>query len=173
MNPYLECSRDAIDTAAGGLTPEILVRKAEGRWSIAEILEHLMLAFTGNAASLEKALVSGELRASRPMLKQTLARILVVEIGYFPRVEAPSGTRPTGVIPVERALPAVREALHALDATLERTAARFGMDVPVSNHPYFAGMTVRQWQKFHWRHTRHHMNQVSRRRSTLLDAKGR
>ena len=36
----------------------------------------------------------------------------------------------------------------------------FGDSVPVSNHPFFAGLTVRQWRKFHWRHAQHHMKQV-------------
>ena len=40
--------------------------------------------------------------------------------------------------------------------------ARFGDRTPLLNHPYFAGMSVRQWRKFHWRHTVHHMKQVSR-----------
>lgn len=165
MNAYLRSAREAIDDAAERLSVETLERKTAGRWSTAEILEHLTLAFTANAAALDKALASGELRARRPSLKQTLGRILVVDLGYFPRVEAPSMTRPNGTVPADRALPAIREALEALDATLARVSEKFGVDVLVSNHPYLAGMTVRQWQKFHWRHTRHHMKQVRERSS--------
>lgn len=160
MNSYLQSARSAIDEAAGALSVGVLARKVDGRWSIAEILEHLTLAFTANAASLEKPLASGELRVRTPVLKQHLGRFVVVHLGYFPRVEAPSMTRPSGTIPVERALPAIREALDSLDATLARVGKKFGENVQVSNHPYFNGMTVRQWQKFHWRHTVHHMKQV-------------
>ena len=164
LTDYLRRAREAIDAAAGSLDAGTLGRKADARWSIAEILEHLTLAFTANRTALEKALASGELRARRPTLKQTLGRILVVDAGYFPRREAPSLTRPSGTIPVERALPAIREALDALDGTLERVGHQFGADLLVSNHPYFAGMSVRHWRKFHWRHTLHHMKQVEERR---------
>ena len=167
MNGFLESARDAIDAAAGRLTADTLARKVDGRWSIAEILEHLTLAFTANAAALEKPLASGELRVRTPVLKQHLGRFLVIQLGYFPRVEAPSMTRPSGTIPAERLLPALREALDNVDGTLARVGKRFGENVQVSNHPYFGGLTVRQWQKFHWRHTVHHMKQVRARSSAF------
>ena len=163
VHRYLQSARDAIDGAVGRLSAEVISRKSDGRWSIAEILEHLTLAYTGNAAALKKALESGELRARKPLLRQTLGRILVVDIGYFPRVEAPSGTRPSGTIAPERALPAARDALEELDRALALVGQRFGETLPVANHPYFAGLSVQQWRKFHWQHTRHHMKQVESR----------
>ena len=63
MNAYLQSAREVIDEAVGRLSVETLQRKVDGRWSIAEILEHLTLVFDANAAALEKALASGELRA--------------------------------------------------------------------------------------------------------------
>ena len=163
MNRRLQSARDAINKAAVGLSPEILARKVNGRWSIAEILEHLTLAFTAHATALEKPLASGELRVRTPALKQVLGRLMVVEFGYFPRVEAPSMTRPSGTVPVERAVTAINDALETLDRTLDRAEAQFGADVAVSNHPFFGGMSVSQWRKFHWRHTVHHMKQVRSR----------
>ena len=162
MNPYLQSAFDAIDTVAGKLPGEVIVRPVEGKWSIAEILEHLTLAFEANARAMDKAVASGELRARQPRLRQTLGRMLVVDAGYFPRVSAPETTRPTGIAP-ERSLTSVREALIRLDGALTRAAERFGEDVRVANHPYFGGLTIRQWRKFHWRHTNHHMAQVRRR----------
>jgi hypothetical protein len=163
MDAFLQSALDTIDEAAGRLDAPVMARPVAGQWSIAEILEHLTLAFTANAVGLEKALASGELRARQPRVKERLARIIVVDVGYFPRVEAPQMTRPHGSIPPERSLAAIREGLTALDATLTRVAARFGEAALVSNHPYFAGLTVRQWRKFHWRHTVHHMRQVRAR----------
>jgi hypothetical protein len=162
MSPYLQSALDAIESAAGALPSEVLVRPAGDKWSIAQILEHLTLAFAANASALEKALASGELRARKPGVRQVLGRILVIDAGYFPRVPAPERTRPTGTTS-ERSLHAVREALVRLDSALTAAAARFGQDVRIANHPYFAGLTVRQWRKFHWRHTCHHMSQVRRR----------
>lgn len=159
----LRIAREAIDAAAGHLTVDVLRRPAHGRWSIAQILEHLTLAYTANAAWIEKALQSGEVRVRAPRFRQTLARVLVLDLGYFPKVSAPEMTVPCGSIPEERSLAAIREGLSLLDTTLTRAAERFGADVLVCNHPYLAGLTVRQWRKLHWRHTLHHMKQVRAR----------
>jgi hypothetical protein len=165
MDPYLMAARQEIDAAVGALPLETIARRPPdpGRWSVAQILEHLTLAFTANTVAFEKALASGELRARRGVLKQRLGRAMVVDLGYFPRVRAPEMTTPSGSIPVERSVAAIRDALEKLDGVLSQVAARFGDDVLVANHPYFAGMTVRQWRKFHWRHTVHHMRQVRHR----------
>lgn len=160
MDAFLRSALAAVDDVVGPLDVDTIARPEVGRWSIADILEHLTLAFTLNAATFEKALASGHVRGRAPALTQRLARILVVDLGYFPRVEAPEGTRPHGSIPADRSLAALRKAIATLDAALTRVAARFGERVLVANHPYFAGLTVSQWRKFHWRHTLHHMRQV-------------
>lgn len=160
MHPHLQAAHDAIARETAGLPVEAIARPLPGRWSIAEILEHLTLSFTKNAEALQKALGSGELRARAPRLRERLARVLVVDVGYFPRVEAPTATRPSRSIPPDRSTAAVLDAIRALDDTMARAVSRFGEAVPVANHPYFSGMTVPQWRKFHWRHTVHHMRQV-------------
>ena len=163
MDRYLILAREAIDQAAGGLSNSTLASPVDGKWSVAQILEHLTLTFTANAAAMEKALASGTLRARAPTWAQWMGRIIVLELGYFPRVRAPETTVPSGRIPVERSVAAIREGLTSVDAALTAVAARFGEDAVVMNHPYFAGMTVPQWRKFHWRHTLHHMRQVRAR----------
>jgi hypothetical protein len=160
MDRHLRAALDAVERTAGRLTPDVLARPVPGCWSIADILEHLTLAFRLNAAALAKALDSGELRAKTPGPAARLARILVVDLAYFPQAKAPAGTEPHGTIPADRSLAALREAMAVLDATLERASARFGTSRRVANHPYFAGLTVPQWRKFHMRHTRHHMRQI-------------
>lgn len=169
MNPYLHSALSAIDDATGTLSVDVIVRPLDGKWSIAQILEHLALAFRANATVLEKVLASGELRARKPRVRQSLGRRLVLDLGYFPRVPAPEVTRPAGLAP-EQSLASVREALVRLDEVLSRAAARFGEDVRVANHPYFGGLTVRQWRKFHWRHTTHHMQQIRARGSSGVRA---
>lgn len=171
MSPYLQAARDAIENAVGPLPIEVIARPAGGKWSIAEILEHLALAFAANARALDKAVASGELRARKPGARQVMGRVIVIDVGYFPRVAAPEGTRPTGTAP-ERSLPSVREALVQVDTALAGAATRFGEDVRVANHPYFGGLTVRQWRKFHWRHTCHHMSQVHQRCRSGVDGPG-
>ncbi len=160
MHHHLQLAVDAIDHTTGALSIDALNLRVEGKWSIAEILEHLTLAYTRNAAGFAKVTESGEARARRPAVKQLVARTLVVDIAYFPRVKAPEPTTPTGSIPADRVRESARAALAALDVAAERAVARFGDALPLLNHPYFAGMNVRQWRKFHWRHTAHHMRQA-------------
>lgn len=163
MHHHLQAAWDAVDEAAGSLPPEVLGRSTPGRWSGADILEHLTLAFTANAAVFEKALASGTLKARPPKVWQRLLSTLVIGLGYFPKVETPELTRPHGTIAPERSVAAYREALTALDSAMERVVQRFGDHVAAANHPYFAGLSVRQWRKFHWRHTVHHMRQLKER----------
>ena len=164
MDSYLKRAHEEIDQAVAGVSRDQMIRTDGRHWSIAQICEHLTLAFTLNGAAMEKALASGQLKARPPSRWQRLMRVMVVDFGYFPRVKSPEMTAPTGTIPAERSVAAVGEALVSLDRSLSRVVERFGDDVMVANHPFFAGMTVRQWRKFHWRHTRHHMKQVRARR---------
>ena len=165
MDRYLTLAQEAIDRTAGGLTTAALASPVDGKWSIAQILEHLTLAFTANAAAMEKALASGTLRARTPTVPQRLARVIVLELGYFPRVNAPQATVPSGSIPPDRSVDAILEGLTRVDRSLTAVAERFGEQAAVMNHPYFAGLSVPQWRKFHWRHTLHHMRQVRARGS--------
>jgi hypothetical protein len=164
MDSYLKAAWTEIDGATRGLRPGDLARAASdpGRWTIAQILEHLMLAFTGNTHAFEKALASGEVRGRPPQFTQRMGRLLVVDLGYFPKARAPEMTMPSGSVPPELIVDAVRSALGTLDGTLDRVAERFGADALVANHPYFGGMTVSQWRKFHWRHAVHHSRQIRR-----------
>ncbi len=163
MHEHLQRARSAIEGATAHLTVELIGRAFPGKWSVAEILEHLTLTFTTNADALAKALASGEPRAARPTLLQFLGRVLVIDLGVFPRANAPAAVTPRGSIPPERAREAIAAALVRVDAALELAAARFGERTPLLRHAYFAGLTVRQWRRFHWRHTRHHMRQVRAR----------
>ena len=160
MHHHLEQAQVEIDRALTRATAADLGSPCQGKWTAAQIVEHLALAFVGTRAALEKALASGELRGKRPALRQRLARVLVNDVGYFPRVEAPKQTTPTGSIAAELARQTITEALAAMDVALTSAETRFGASALVANHPYFAGLTVAQWRKFHWRHTRHHMRQI-------------
>lgn len=163
MDGYLERALDEIDRTVSPLDAAALDRRADGRWSACDTVEHLTLAFKANAAAFEKALASGVLKARRPRLSQRIGRVIVLDFGYFPRVEAPESTRPRGSITPGGSLAAIRDALSMLDATMTRVVERFGAGALAANHPFFAGLTVPQWRKFHWRHTVHHMRQVRER----------
>jgi hypothetical protein len=160
MEAYLSRALEAVERAVAPLDAAAIRRTIGGRWSACDILEHLTLAFKANAATFEKALRYGTVKARPPSFRQRIAKVLVVDLGYFPRVEAPEATRPCGSVTPDGSLAAIRDALVALDATMARAVERFGANTRAANHPFFAGLTIAQWRKFHWRHTVHHMRQV-------------
>jgi len=163
MDSYLEKARAAIEDATGQLPVERIARQIPGKWSVAQILEHLTLTFNLNASALERAIASGETKAGRTGLVNTASRVVVVDLGYFPRARAPEAVVPRGSIAPEHSREAIAEALAAVDSALARAAERFGLATPLLKHAFFGGMTVPQWRKFHFRHTVHHMRQVGER----------
>ncbi len=84
MDSCLERLLNAITSATRGMTVEELTRHPEGKWSSAQILEHLYLTYTGTAKSFERCWEAGKPLASSLTLKQRLGIALVIKAGYFP-----------------------------------------------------------------------------------------
>jgi len=84
MDSCLERLLNAITSATRGMTVEELTRHPEGKWSSAEILEHLYLTYTGTVKGFERCCEAGKPLASSLRLKQRLAIAVVIEAGYFP-----------------------------------------------------------------------------------------
>ncbi|HXE90141.1 MAG TPA: DinB family protein [Terriglobales bacterium] len=165
MHPDLAQALQAIDAATRDLTADQLSRHAEGKWSAAQILEHLSITFGSTERVLAKCVESGQCRATAPTLYHRVAAFLLTDIGYFPSGRAaPEFTRPQG-IPPEKAMQQIRDNLAAMDAVLSRCEERFGLKVKIANHPVIGPLSVRQWRRFHLIHTRHHMKQIERLRS--------
>ncbi len=164
-DPYLQRALDAIESIVGGLGPEAWDQAPPGKWSPAQILEHLGKAFAGTAYILDKGVADGAPKGRPPSWRQRLFAALVVDVGYFPTgVPAPEITRPQGLRGPE-ALAFARDTLRDLDAAAVRCEARFGRRALVANHPILGGFTVGRWRRFHWRHTVHHMRQIAHRRA--------
>ncbi|MGH9509109.1 MAG: hypothetical protein ACRD2M_04165, partial [Terriglobales bacterium] len=135
MDQQLQRALDAIDTATRGMSGPQFAVHPEGKWSAADILEHLAIAFGSTARSLEKTLASGEPKISPPTMYQRGAALLVATIGYFPPGrQAPEFTKPKGM-DGETALRTIRENLVAMDAAITRCEQRFGRSRKIATHP--------------------------------------
>lgn len=164
MDSYLERVHQALTRATHDITTEQLTRHPEGKWCVAEILEHLALTYAGTVKAMERVLAAGKPLARRATLKEGIATALVVEAGHMPGGrQAPEMTRPSG-LPPEQAVARIRDDFAAMDRVLEQCRERFGASVKIANHPILGPLSVQQWCKFHWVHTRHHMKQVERLR---------
>ena len=164
MDSCLERLLNAITSATRGMTVEELTRHSEGKWSSAQILEHLYLTYAGTAKGFERCCEAGKPLASSLKLKQRLAIAVVIEAGYFPAGrEAPERTRPRGM-PAEKMMSEVERQIARMDEWITKCEARYGKRTKLIDHPVFGALTGRQWRKFHWVHGRHHVNQIVRLR---------
>ncbi len=167
MHPDLRRALDDIEASTSALDENQMCWHRPGKWSAAEILEHLTKAFTGTTYVMTRALDQGQSKARPDTFSQRFGAFVVVTLGYFPTGRAaPEPTRPSGAAPADAGR-AIREALVELDQVCARSADRFGERVKVSNHPILGAFTVRQWRRFHRIHTRHHMKQIARLREQM------
>jgi hypothetical protein len=156
-----------IEGAVSGLDDVAGARSIDGRWSVAEIVEHLDRTYTGTTKGFERCLQSGTPRASAPTLKSRMRVFLVVTLGYFPRgIEAPAHVVPTGRVLLPELLQRVGAHLESLDVAAAAAKSRFGTG-PVMDHPILGPFTVDQWLRFHRIHTTHHQKQIVERRQRL------
>ena len=142
-----------------------LLAAPPGKWSSAQILEHLGLAFSGTVKGMQRCLEAGAPLGHRPTLKQRAMAGLVVGVGYFPpRRKSPAMVEPKGTLGGLGSLRFIREQLIAMDALQQQCEKKFGASVYLLDHPVLGPLKTLEWPRFHWVHTRHHMKQVQSRR---------
>lgn len=164
MDPHLERLQREIAAVLNGAQP-LLHEHPSGKWSTAEILEHLYLTYTGTIKGFERLLAAGKPLATKPTLKQRLQALVVVEFKYLPSGrEAPRQARPRG-IPAEEVLSAISPKIAAMDAIMARCDDQFGSGVRLLDHPILGPFTTAQWRKFHLVHGLHHVKQIRERMS--------
>jgi hypothetical protein len=164
MDAYLKRLREAITSATLGMTTEDLLRHPEGKWSTAEVLEHLYLTYTGTVKGFERCLQAGKPLARTPMLKDRMRTFVVTGLGHLPQGrKAPERTQPRGM-PADEVTREIGPRLLAMEELIAQCEARFGKRTRVVDHPILGPLTARQWRKFHWVHGRHHVKQIQKLR---------
>ena len=149
-----------IEDCVAGMTEAEMTWHPEGKWSAAEIVEHLSLAFlvTVKAGKFTLRQGSPELRDST-LLERAMVTV-AIDLGFFfMRLKAPRMVTPRG-IPPEAAWKATIQSLTEMEEVLGQCERKFGAGSPILPHPFLGPLTARQWRKFHVVHTRHHMKQV-------------
>ena len=161
MDFWLERALKEIDSATDGITTaQMTWQPAEGKWSVCQILEHLSTTYRTSVTALRHALDTGEPQGGRGSFVKWLSTRVVADLGYFPTGRpAPAFSLPKGA-PSEQVAREIREHLAAMDATLDKVAAKFGTALKVADHPILGPFTVTEWRKFHYRHTHHHVKQI-------------
>jgi len=162
MHPDLARCADRLLSTLASIRVEDVDRARRGKWSVAQVVEHLDLTYTRNAAALARRITKGDAARHRRTVRQAVARFIVVQVGYFP-----TGRKsPDGVVPQGRALadvaPMLESHLAELDARLNEAERAFGATRAVLDHPIIGPFSVNDWRRFHWVHTHHHLKQLTR-----------
>ena len=160
MREYISRLQESIASAMRGLTREDLLRERQGKWSIAQVLDHLYLTYTGTVKGCELTLASPKPLATPQTGKQRIKTMAIVGMGYFPRgIEAPRQVRPKG-IPYDQVVSDIQRQIALMDELLARCEQRFGRNRKLFDHPILGGLSGDQWRKLHWLHGRHHVRQI-------------
>ena len=166
MDSTLQGVQQAIEAATQGMSAQQLEQHPEGKWPAAGILEHLSITYDRTARLMRKCLEDGKALGSAPTLKQSIAIWVVTGLGYFPSGRpAPEFARPKGLAG-EAVRKTILENLAAMDQGLAECERRFGSEVKIADHVVLGPLTIPQWRRFHLIHTRHHMKQIERLRSS-------
>jgi hypothetical protein len=160
MDAYLQRLQEAIASATRDMSAEDLQRHPEGKWSTAEVLEHLYLTYTGTTKAFERCLQAGEPQARTPMLMDRMRAFVVTGLGHLPEGrKSPKHALPRGMA-VEEVVRDIGPRISAMDDQIAKCEARFGKRTRVLDHPILGPLTGRQWRKFHWVHGQHHLKQI-------------
>jgi hypothetical protein len=160
MHSDLQRLHEAIASAIDGMSLGDLTRHPEGKWSAAEVLEHLYLTYRGTVKGLERCLQQGKPLARTPNFPDRVKALVVVGLGYMPEGRrAVERTTPRGT-PAEEVVRNLRPQIALLDDTIAQCESRFGEGTRVLDHPVLGPLTGQQWRKFHWVHGRHHVKQI-------------
>ena len=144
------------------LAPEDWHRTVPGKWSIAQIVQHLAIGIDYSAATLAK-------RADRKDLKrratpgQTLLRHVYLGLGRVrPGRNAPMGAQPEERPDVEAALAQFRMGVARLETLIQEWPPEQQLDVFARN-PALGDLNLPEWVRFHYVHGRHHARQIAAR----------
>jgi Protein of unknown function (DUF1569) len=160
MDSGLQALQNAIAAAIHGMSHEQLTSHPDGKWSTAEVLEHLYLTYRGSVKGFEKCLKEGKTIARNPQFMDRIRASVVVGLGYMPEGrKAPERSTPRGMR-AEDVIKAIGPELAAMDNAISQCESRFGSNTRLVDHPVLGPLNARQWRKFHCLHGRHHVKQI-------------
>jgi len=153
-------SLHGLDAAQTQLRPV----KRKGRWSIQQIVEHLLLTYSSTEATIAARLEKHRPTKSKPRMLQRFSQYTVIRLGYFPRGrKAPAMVTPPAEIAAPRSgdelAHAVREQLLRLHELCNEAEKEFGA-VRCASHHVLGPLSIAGWRRFHLIHGEHHARQI-------------
>jgi len=138
-------------------------RSPAGKWTPAQIVEHLALGLTLSAETFQARRNHAPMSRRRRTPAEQIATFFILGLRWFPPGrKAPSRTAPDAQITRRTAedhfLAGIAGWIH-VERDLLPTR---GHDLFVK-HPRLGDLTIPEWIRFHWIHGRHHARQIRAR----------
>jgi hypothetical protein len=160
MDSDLESLLSVLQNATERMSEKEMEWHPAGKWSAAEVLEHLYLTYTGTIKGFERLLEAGKPLSTRASLKQRAQATFVFSFNYLPSGrKAPAQTVPRGLA-AEMVRTEMYGKIAAMDQIIRECERRFGAG-PLLDHPFLGPLTAKQWRRFHLIHGRHHSRQIA------------
>jgi Protein of unknown function (DUF1569) len=163
VTPELEQIRREVEQATSGCSEPNWRQAPVGKWSTAQVFEHLLLTYTGTTKGLRRVLEAGRPLGSVPTWPHRARKLVVTKFGWMPAGRtAFKQVYPEDGLDVA-SMGRFYDALVAMDATLQDAERRFGKNALLLDHPFLGPLNAQEWRLFHRTHTRHHLKQAIER----------
>jgi len=144
--------------------PEAAWQKAPpGKWTPAQIVEHLALALEMSATTFAARRAKEPMARRGTTLREKIGKVFTFGIGRFPPgLRAPERTTPPPRVDGHAAEAHFRAAVAAWEA-VERDLLPARRNDLFVKHPRLGDLTLEEWARFHDVHARHHARQIRAR----------
>jgi hypothetical protein len=138
-------------------------RAPAGKWTPAQIVEHLAIGMTWSAAKFVERQARPPMRRRPRRLIERIASAAILGVGWYPQgFRAPEGSRPAEHVAGTTAATNFRRGLAAWEALERELLPARRADLFV-RHPRLGDLTLEEWLRFHVIHARHHARQIHAR----------
>jgi len=165
MNTVLNQLRREIESSLHGLNAEQtqLRPSTPSKWSTQQIIEHLLLTYSGAEMALNARLAKRRPTLAKPTAHQRIQQFAVCNFGYFPHGRsAPETVTPaptTHQLSGAELIAAIEDHLSRLDLLCNECEQLFGK-TRFAAHNVLGPLSVNQWRRFQLIHGRHHLKQI-------------
>jgi hypothetical protein len=144
--------------------PEAAWQQApRGKWTPAQIVEHLALALEMSATTFGARRVKEPMARRGTTFRERIGKVFTFGIGRFPPgLRAPERTTPPPRVDGRAAEAHFRAAIAAWEA-VERDLLPARRNDLFVKHPRLGDLTLEEWARFHDVHARHHARQIRAR----------
>lgn len=143
----MEKIREFTLNAANGLSEEDFARRVDGEWSVAEILEHLLIAETGTSKVIRKCLKENAGKLPPYPADDSVLAVRPPKTPPAAVTQAPEAAIPSGGVGKEELLARAAEVRRQMRVSLEMLA---GADPRSAEFPHllFGSLNLYEWPCF-------------------------